>query len=432
MRPAGKHLTGEERARLSALLAAGVNPTHAAREMGCDPRSARRLARKMLAASSPPGSHDSPSERAPGSERRLRDDLARTRRELDAALRQLNSAEDLRRSVFRLVDPRPEPIAFEAQAASPHSAPETVILFASDWQWGEVIDLERMDGVNSYNVSIARARSRRFFQTAVDLLTKHWSGPPPARIILILGGDMISGEIHDELAKTNELLAIPALKDCAAHVMGGLDLLLASLPEVPIDVISIPGNHGRVTRKPESKLYAETSYDTLLADIVELHYGASGEGRVKFYAPRSGDALFTIDGWVFVATHGDRIGSRGGQGLVGPAATVARGFKRIITEYAGRGIIVDFILTAHFHTSLRLEEGFVNGCLPGPSEYARDGRYRPRPATQWFLAVHRRRGITQQREINVGVPEEGLLYGGREVGETLRPRYRVPAIGRAA
>lgn len=358
----------------------------------------------------------------------LRDKIARTERERDDALRAAGAAASFRSALLGLTDTMPEPMRFDARPTKGSHDPETIILMATDWQWGESVRLERMDGLNSYNRNIAVRRAQTMFSAALSLATEHWAGPPPARIILILGGDMVSGEIHDELAKTNELLAIPALKDCAGALMGGIDLLHSGL-KCPIDVINIPGNHGRTTRKPESKLYVETSYDTLLGDILDLHY--RNNSRVNFFAPASGDALFTIDGWSFLATHGDRIGSRGGMGFVGAAATVARGFKRLVADYAARGVSLDVCLCGHFHTSLRLEEGFCSGTLVGPSEYSRDGRFRPRPASQLFLAVHPRRGVTQVREIYVGSPDEGSLYQRRQKAPD-RPRYRVPAIGRAA
>jgi hypothetical protein len=64
----------------------------------------------------------------------------------------------------------------------------------------------------------------------------------------------------------------------------------------------------------------------------------------------------------------------------------------------------------HFHVPLQLEEGLVNGTLAGPSEFSRDGRYRPHPAMQLMFTVHPRRRIAQIRWIEVGDPSEGSLY----------------------
>ncbi len=282
-----------------------------------------------------------------------------------------------------------------------------------------------MDGINAYDLPIARARLARWAEGVIDLSTKHWSGPSPERVILLLGGDLISGEIHGELAKTNEAKAIPAVRDLVAYLTEAIKRILGAV-NAPVDVVSIPGNHGRSTLKPESKESAETSYDTLVADFLEMTL--RDEKRVRFWKPPSGDADFLVYGWRVLATHGDRIGSRGGQGHIGPAATAARGFKRLVMDYAARGILIDLILAGHFHTPLQLEEGFVNGSLPGPTEYSRDGRFKPHPAQQLFIAVHPRRKVSQVRWIAVGHPTEGAIYTAPSPEGRDRPRYRIKAV----
>jgi hypothetical protein len=363
----------------------------------------------------------------PALERRLRDKLAQAIKERDAALKAQNLAEDLRSSVFGLTNPPLEPVTFGATTAQADR--ETIVVFLSDTHWGESISLAAMDGLNSYTPEIARSRLKRTFQGIISLATTHWSGPKPERLILILGGDMITGEIHAELAKTNHLKAIPAVRDLVAHLEAGIRLLLEHL-ECPIDIISLAGNHGRSTMKPEAKETVETSYDTLVSDFLSMML--ANEPRVNFFVPPSIDALFSVYGWRIVATHGDRIGSRGGAGFIGPAATAARGMKRITMDYAARGVHLDLILIGHFHTALQLEEGFVNGCLIGPSEYSRDGRFRPKPASQLFLTIHPRRFVSQVRWLQPGHPSEGSLYEAPEIDRPIRPRYRVPAISRSA
>jgi hypothetical protein len=351
-----------------------------------------------------------------------KDRMMTLERERTALARQLAQAEALRQHVFGLAEPL-EPLSFDLPP-NRHAEAETIVVMLSDIQYGEVVDLMAMDGVNSYNLEIANGRIERFFASAVALATRHWSGPPPARLILILGGDMVSGDIHDELIRTNELAALPAVRQLARHIIAGIQLLLKQLP-CAIDVISVPGNHGRTTMKPQSKQYTEHSYDTLLADMVEMHFSAAGKPkRLNFFVPSSGDAVFSIYGWQWLVTHGDRIGSRGGQGFVGPAATVARGFKKLQMDYGARGIHIDVMMCGHFHTAMALEEGYCNGTLVGPSEYSRNWRYRPRPATQWFLSVHPARGVTQKRMIQVGDAAEGSIYAAPET--PAKPRFRVP------
>ena len=342
--------------------------------------------------------------------------------------RAIHKAETVRKSVLGLSDAMREPPTF-IRTAQRQSSAEAILLMATDWQWGEVVDLDVMDGVNSFNVDIARRRAERLFKGALELSTTYWTGPPPQRLILVLGGDLISGEIHEELMKTNELLSLPALKDVTGYIIAGINLLLDGMSGCPIDVIVIPGNHGRTTRRPEHKQYAQTSYDNLVGDFVEMYYQSSKrKHKPSFYTPASGDALFSLFGWNFLVTHGDRMGSRGGTGFGGAVYTIARGFKRLTQDYAARRIQLDYIICGHFHSSYKLDEGYSSASLVGPSEFSRDWRMVPQPASQLFLSVHPKRGITQVRDIQVGHASEGTIYQGPKDVTTRMPILTIPKV----
>lgn len=346
---------------------------------------------------------------------RLQQQLKALRSE-NAGLKKIAVAgEDFRASILGL-EKQAEPVSFgKPEKSEPHAG--TAFSMLSDLHWGENVSLDQMDGMNSYSLSIASARLERYFQTLAELSSKHWTGPKPERLILILGGDMVSGDIHLELQKTNSLTSLPQADDLVEHLTAGLRYLLKTL-NCPIDVISVPGNHGRSSFKPEAKNAVEDSYDTLVSNRLRDRFHS--EKRITFWAPASGDAYFSVYGWQILVTHGDKIGSRGGQGFVGPAQTIARGFKKLVMEYAANRRNIDYIFVGHFHTALQLEEGFANGCLVGPSEYSRMNRFNPRPATQLFLSIHPN-GISSVRHIRVGHPSEGSLY------QTPKPRYRVSA-----
>jgi len=183
----------------------------------------------------------------------------------------------------------------------------------------------------------------------------------------------------------------------------------------PIDVYSVPGNHGRLTRKPESKGIAINSFDTLICQVVEMMLAmATTKHKVKFYYPLSGDALFRVYGWTFVAAHGDRVGSKGGQGFLGAIATIVRGMHRVHAYYAGQGVTIDYVMVGHLHTTAYVPTlGFSNGSLVGPSEYSRDLRARPEQAKQNYIVVHSERGVIEFRDIKVGASAEGSIYQAR-------------------
>ena len=396
------------RQRLAEVAAHGGSVSAAARASGLNFNTYRSQVRLARAMAERPVTHvpPPPEPLAERERRRFREENARMRRERDEALDRASRMEALRAGLFGLTEAPLDPATFRLPAAAGALEAEIPVLFTSDFQWGEVIKLAGMGGLNAYNRDIASARYRRLIEATIELCTRHHAGAPPPAFYYLRGGDSISGEIHDELERTNDLLSIPALKEVAEHEAWGIETLARAFG-CPIIVPSTPGNHDRSTRKPHSKGYVETSYDSLITWYLERHF--AGRADVTFLTPAHPDTRFRVHNTEFLMTHGDQIGASGGQGFIGPAATITRGMKKLVDYYASIGDTIDVVLLGHFHTSLKLDYGFSNGSLPGYSEFARRFRMRAAPPTQWLLHVHPKRGVVVQREVMVGGAGEGLL-----------------------
>lgn len=358
--------------------------------------------------------------------RRLKDEAAKLRSSLVEAERRAAEAEDLRASVMGLASERLIPTAFPTRQAAGVARAETAILVLSDLHFGEFVSREELDGLNAFDPEIAEARLKRVFQTAASLLTKHWTGPAPDRIILAMLGDAVSGALHPELVRTDKMRPMESVRAVSSVIAGGINLLLRALP-CPIDVISVVGNHGRVgLPKPESKGVATESYDTLVSDFLEMHY--RNEPRVTFYVPPGPDALVSVYNYRLLFTHGDRLSAGGGRGFVGAELPILRGFQKTHMDYAMRGIILHHIFCGHYHTPLSASIGTANGCLPGPNEYSVSFRMRPTPPMQALVTIHPEHFITQTRWIKPAIPEEGTLYEAPASAAEIKPRYRVKAV----
>ncbi len=282
----------------------------------------------------------------------------------------------------------------------------TPILFTSDFQCGEVIRADEIDGINAYDQHVFAERYQLMIDKTIMLAEENTGATDFPGAVYLRGGDAISGEIHAELAETNDLSAIPALRLLLRHEREGIRRLRDRFGRVR--VISIPGNHGRTTFKPHAKGYTERSYETLLAWWLAEEFAS--DPAVTFLAPPSGDALFDVAGWNFLLSHGDRLGSRGGQGFIGPVATIARGHKKLYDNWTLTGRRVDCILSGHFHTSVKLELGYANGSLAGYSEYARDLRAKPDAAKQWLLFVHPEQMVSHHFELRLSArPERAMI-----------------------
>ena len=132
---------------------------------------------------------------------RFRDDAAFLRREIKTAHKQINAAEDLRKSLFDLHSRPIEPSDWFVDTKTPIKGPGVPLLHTSDFQWGELVRPEDMDGINEYSVAIAKKRYRRLIERTVDLCFEHMVCPDYPGLILLRGGDSIHGDIRAEFLK---------------------------------------------------------------------------------------------------------------------------------------------------------------------------------------------------------------------------------------
>lgn len=409
----------------------GGNAAAAARAAGKSPTTLKewlvkaRTAGFLTDTPAPPPSEpiapppDAPSD--PVALRSLRDELARTRAALADMERRTAEAESIRADVLGLVAEPLRPRIVIPQEGQKGDGGRIVILHLSDVHYGETVSLEEMDGVNRYDVAVARARLGRFFGTAASLMTEHWHGAPPDEIVLCLGGDLISGDIHPELAQTNAPAVPATVREVGEHIAGGLALLRSTV-KVPVRVYSVPGNHGRLTHKPQSKGRAAGSLDLLATDFAEAAFNGTGLGGVEFYRSISPDAYFSVYGWHVMLTHGDAMGGRGGgTGFIGPMAVIMKGHRKLVDTSWRSGRPVHFVMTAHYHSTCKTPFGWGNGSVVGYGEYARDLRADPEPACQNMLVVHPRRGIINYEPLYLGAPSEGSHYAGP--ASVVRPQW---------
>jgi hypothetical protein len=403
----------ERQRRLAALAKHHPSIAPAARELGMKPQALRQWkSNEMLAPCAAPAPREPEEPLAVRQERKLLDKIATLRKELDKANRALNDAEDLREAVFGLGEPI-DPASYRPRLKqeSARHGEEIPVLVTSDFQWGEVIDLEEMGGLNAFNKHIAAARYRRLIEGAISCALRDNLGKPPPAFYYLRGGDAISGSIHEELAETNDLSSVPAIRDLASHERWGIATIRKEL-DCPVHVVSVPGNHDRTTHKSHNKGYVRKSFDSFISWHLEMCF--EGDPDVTFLTPPSPDAFFTVHDTNFVLTHGDNMGVGGGTGYIGAVAAITKGHRKVVESYLHAGVRVDCVISGHFHTAVETEYGLGNGCLPGLSEFANlKIRPKPSPPVQWLLAVHPERGITTRRKLLVAAPGEGSLYERR-------------------
>jgi hypothetical protein len=342
-------------------------------------------------------------------ERTLEEDVALTRAQandrysagrLKDALRELarmqDELNDLRWASTAGFTPAEWTLPARARGKSEH----TPYLLTSDFQAGEVIRAEETEAGYGYDSDTFRRRYRMMIATTINLCFGHggkdWTYPG---IIYARGGDAISGGIHEELADTDDMTPIEAVQCVFEEEAAGIYKLAEAFGHVDVKSPDAAGNHDRTTFKPRSKNAAGHSYDLMISFMLQREF--RNDKRVTFQTSRSFDVLFPIYDMNILLTHGDRIGSRGGQGFIGPAATIMRGAQKVIAEQAALGRHVDRVDMGHFHQFLYYHWVLCNGCLPGYSEYAKAFRMRPQDPLHTLLFHHPKLGAVDIRPINL-------------------------------
>lgn len=282
----------------------------------------------------------------------------------------------------------------------------------SDMHMGEVIDAEEMSGVNAFNPDICRERMRRYFEAAC-IVGKRWAADTQCEgALLALGGDQVSGSIHDELAMTNALTS-PEQVIAAVEVLAA-GIIKLRLAYNRVHVVSVPGNHSRTTHKSTAKLYSRLSYDTMIAAMLADRF--RGDKNITFQYGPARDQIVPVFGRTVFLTHGDAIGTGGGHGFAGPMLPIIRGTKKVEAQQARFGRRPDLILHGHFHHSGNAGAVLSNGALPGNSEYGSVIRASPEPPRQWLFLLHSRWWLRERADIMLTEPDAPE-----------KPRVRVPA-----
>jgi predicted phosphodiesterase len=275
--------------------------------------------------------------------------------------------------------------AYEPRKAKAPGVPKIML---SDLHWGEMVRAEQIGGVNAYNLAIARRRLRTVIETTIALckiLDPSMSYPG---IVVPLGGDMVSGNIHDELAASNELNTMPTVLDLYRNLVPAIRLLAETFGNVFLPCVS--GNHDRDTKKTWSKDRNHTSFGWLLYQFLAAAF--ADDKRVVFFIPDGADALYRIYGTRYLLTHGDQF--RGGDGIIGPLGPVTRGEQKKNTRNAAVGQDYDVMEFGHFHKRMLTARLRGNGTVKGYDEYAADNNFGFEPPSQNFYVTHPDHGIT--------------------------------------
>lgn len=258
------------------------------------------------------------------------------------------------------------------------------ILDIGDTHWGEVVQARNTGGLFEYNTEIAANRLDFTIEEGIEIAKDH----KLKGLTVILGGDLVSGAIHDDLNRHNEMMVAEQTVSFAETMYGGLEKLLSA--GLKVDVVSVSGNHGRTMYKEKGyfKNKQQENYDWMVAKMLEAH-GKKQKG-LDFTIPETVWAIVEVAGRRFLTMHGDTNKQQNSMGISFYA--VEKEMRRLKTMIVDGSIAPHHdVISHHRHQQFAVPIGdtmfYNNGALKGPDEYGIMGLRPPEQAQQQFIYV---------------------------------------------
>ena len=274
-----------------------------------------------------------------------------------------------------------------AVIAKPRKADEhEMALLWSDAHAGEVVSEEQTDGLNSYDWATMMARHDQLLR---GVLSYKENRPYPIRRLHVWGlGDMLSGDIHEELSETNEFPIV----ECA--VQYGLDAgewLERFVPEFEqIRFSGVVGNHPRLRKKQPSK-NKYNNFDWLVYHTMQQRL--RGYKSVEWDIPKAQKWPVEICGRRVLLFHGDGIRSTMTDV---PWGGIIRYVNKLSNQYSRAGKPLSHFACGHYHeaNAVKNRRILMNGSIKGIDEYSIDAFGGGEGPTQMLVTFHPERGLT--------------------------------------
>lgn len=231
---------------------------------------------------------------------------------------------------------------------------------ASDWHIEEVVDKDKVNGLNEYNPEIAQKRASLFFQNALKLTDMSAKDVQVRHVVLAALGDFVSGHIHPELVENNALSPVEAIALFRDIFNAGIRHVLKN-SDYNLTVICKDGNHGRLTDKVRVSTRSENSIEWLIYNMIASDF--KNDKRVKFIVEKGEQTYVPVFNTMVRFMHGDSVNFGGGVGGIHIP------LRKAVSQW-DKMKRADLTVLGHFHQLEKSKSYMVNGSLIGYNPYA--------------------------------------------------------------
>lgn len=253
-----------------------------------------------------------------------------------------------------------KPVKIELKKAS-NDGEAVAFALASDWHAEQTVDPRKILYKNQYNLKIAEARAKQFFTNTLKLLKKEQQDVRIETLVLWLGGDFITGNIHTENLKICSLGPSQAISFVRDLIVSGIQFLLDN-STVNLVIPYNHGNHARITEKVWKSSEEDNSLENILYEFIEKWF--EDEPRITMVAPEGTVATVEVYGLKIGFVHGHH----GFRYLDGVGGLYIPARKYIMRKFRKANYYL--ICMGHHHQYLQDTMFLCNGSMIGYDQYA--------------------------------------------------------------
>jgi predicted phosphodiesterase len=223
------------------------------------------------------------------------------------------------------------------------------IIQLSDLHFNELIDLPH----NKFDFRIASKRLRKY----VNDCKKYLKANGIKDVCIAMTGDLINSDrrLDEKLAQaTNRAKAV-----CLSTIL--LEQVLLDLQkDFNLSVTSVAGNESRITEDIGwVEEVASDNYDTIIHGMLKQLFKNS---NIKFFDGNANERIVEIVGQNVLLQHGHQHGS----------TNAGKNFQSTKGKLASQGVIIDFIITGHYHNAKNGDTFAQSSSLAGANAYSND------------------------------------------------------------
>ena len=241
---------------------------------------------------------------------------------------------------------------------------------------------------NEYDLEVAERRIGRFFAGVEWLVEKERTATQIRTLVLWFGGDMMSGQIHEENLETSAAPPIPTLLWLRPQLVSGIERLVAA--DLDVRLVCSYGNHGRDTKRCNFATGAHHSYEWGMYQELAMRF--ADHPRVQVLADPSEHQYVKVYDFDLHFHHGHRVNYGGGVGGI----TIP--LNKAVAQW-DRVRRCDYHHFGHFHQYIDTGNVLVNGSVIGYNSYAMGIKASPEPPQQAFYVLDSKRGKTAKSPV---------------------------------